>query len=162
MGVVRLLMDIRNPSSEVVAAIQSAVAWFEKVKIGGLRIEKLPAEPVRYPRHYSDFDCVEVRDPGAPPIWARYYDLEDETPIFCNRERRITRKYEELDRERRTGMPWYGYWPLPLLEKEYPAWQKKSAAVSGVPRLYVIGDSTAAVNPPDRSPAYKNTLVGGN
>jgi PelA/Pel-15E family pectate lyase len=147
VGVVRLLMDIPNPSSEVVAAIQSAVAWFEKVKIGGLRIEKVPADPMTYPGHYSDSDCVEVRDPGAPPIWARYYDLENEMPIFCNRERKITRKYEELNRERRTGMPWYGYWPATLLEKEYPEWQKKCATVplqtTGKRTLFTITDGEA-------------------
>ena len=136
----------------MVTAIQSAVTWFEKVKIKGLKIEKVPADPVTFQRHYSDFDCIKVRDPGAPPIWARYYDLKNEKPIFCNRERKLTRKYAEVDRERRTGMPWYGYWPAKLLEKEYPAWKTKWAMASDLPKLYVIGDSTAAIYPPDRSP----------
>jgi hypothetical protein len=29
----------------------------------------------------------------------------------------------EIERERRTGTPWYGDWPQRLLEKEYPEWQ---------------------------------------
>lgn len=124
---VRLLMEIDNPSPEVVRAVQSAVAWFDKVKITGLRIEKVPAEPVEFKYHYSDFDYVEVKDPNAPPLWARYYDLETERPIFCNRDGKITRNFSDLQRERRTGYPWYGYWPAKLLDKEYPVWQKKWA-----------------------------------
>ncbi len=152
VGVVRLLMRIENPPPEVVTAIKSAVAWFDKVKITGLKIEKAPAEPVTYKWHWTDCDYVETKDPSAPPIWARYYDCETEAPIFCNRERKITPNFAELDRERRTGMPWYGYWPAKLMEKEYPAWERKTAAFLGLPRLYVIGDSTAAFNEPDRYP----------
>jgi PelA/Pel-15E family pectate lyase len=123
--VVRLLMEIDSPSPEVVRAVQAAIAWFDKVKIGGLRIEKAPAEPVTFKYHYSDSDNVEVKDLNAPPIWTRYYDLQTETPLFCNRDGKITRNYAEVDRERRTGYAWYGYWPANLLKKEYPAWQKK-------------------------------------
>jgi len=30
----------------------------------------------------------------------------------------------EVDRERRTGQPWYGGWPAKLLDREYPQWRK--------------------------------------
>ena len=132
--VVRLLMEIDQPSPEIVRAVQAAVAWFDKVKIAGLRIEKVAADAVEFQRHYADFEFREVKDPAAPPIWARYYDLETESPIFCNRERKLTKSFAELDRERRTGMPWYGYWPAKLLETEYPAWQRKLAPNENVPK----------------------------
>ncbi|MBI5092554.1 MAG: pectate lyase [Candidatus Hydrogenedentes bacterium] len=127
VDVVRVLMTIDNPLPEVVRAVQAAVAWFDKVKIPGIRIEKVPAEPVEFQFHYSDYELVEVKDPNAPPIWARYYDLDTEKPIFCNRERKITSTFAELNRERRTGTAWYGYWPAKLLTKEYPRWQKRWA-----------------------------------
>ena len=125
--VVRMLMEIDKPSPEVIRAVQAAVAWLDKVKIPGLRIEKAPAEPIEYKYHYADFDYVEVKDPHAPPIWTRHYDLETETPIFCDRDRKITRNFADLQRERRTGTAWYGHWPEKLLAKEYPVWQKNWA-----------------------------------
>ncbi len=39
--IVLLLMTLENPSKEVVSAVNSAVAWFEKVKITGLREEHI-------------------------------------------------------------------------------------------------------------------------
>lgn len=125
VGVVRFLMSIENPPPEVMTSIQAAMAWFDHVKIAGLRIDKVKADPVHFKFHWSDFDRVEVKDSEAPPLWARYYDLKTEKPIFCTRERKVTPNYTDLSRERRTGYDWYGYFPAKLLAKEYPAWQRK-------------------------------------
>ena len=127
VSVVRFLMSINNPSPEVIESIQSAVAWFDRVKIHGLRIEDIKAEPVQFAYHWSDIDRVEVKDPDAPPIWTRYYDLDTEKPIFCTRQRQITSSYTDLSRERRTGYSWYGYYPARLLGEEYRGWQQKWA-----------------------------------
>ena len=133
VGVVHLLMQIENPSPEMIQAIQSAVAWFDRVKIAGLRNEKTAAAETDFPYHFSDFDRVEVQDPAAPPIWARYYDLQTEQPIFCTRQKKITQNYTDLSRERRTGYGWYGYWPAKLLAEDYPAWLAKWAPGQSVP-----------------------------
>ncbi len=127
VNVVRFLMSIKNPSPEVIESIQSAVAWFDHVKIRGLRLEDVKAEPVKFRFHWSDIDRVEVKDPDAPPIWTRYYHLDTEKPIFCTRQSKITSKYTDLSRERRTGYSWYGYYPARLLQEEYPDWQQKWA-----------------------------------
>lgn len=127
VGVVRFLMSIEYPSPEVIKSIQAAVAWFDRVKIQGLRVDEVKAEPVHYDWHWTDFDRVEVKDPHAPPIWTRFYDLETEKPIFCTRRRKITSNFTDLSRERRTGYSWYGYFPAKLLNEEYPEWQGKWA-----------------------------------
>ena len=127
VGVVRFLMSIENPSPPVIEAVQSAVAWLDHVKINRLRVDKIKTEPVKFKYHWTDYDYVEVKDPAAPPIWTRYYDLKTEKPIFCTRQRKITSNYTDLSRERRTGYSWYGYYPARLLEKEYPKWQRKWA-----------------------------------
>jgi len=118
-------MSIDNPPPAVIRAVESAVAWFDRVKIIGLRIEEVKAEPVHFPYQWSDLERIEVRDSQAPPIWTRFYDLQTEAPIFCTRQRVITSAYTDLSRERRTGYDWYGDWPAELLEKEYPAWRWK-------------------------------------
>jgi PelA/Pel-15E family pectate lyase len=127
VGVVRFLMSIDDPPPEVVRAIQAAVAWFDRVKIQGLRIKTVETKPVKFRHHWCDFDRVEVKDPDAPPIWTRFYDLKTEEPFFCTRAGKITKNYTDLSRERRTGYAWYGRWPAKLLRKDYPAWRKRWA-----------------------------------
>lgn len=144
VDIVRLLMEIPNPAPEVQISIRAAAAWFDRVKLDGVRVVKVPAEPVTFKWHYSDHDVKIVKDPSAPLLWARYYDLEEERPLFCNREYRLTRQFSDLERERRTGMPWHGGWPEPLLKKEYPKWEKRMQTRAAATRVFVIGDSTAS------------------
>jgi PelA/Pel-15E family pectate lyase len=71
---------------------------------------------------------VVVPDPDAKPIWARHYEIGTDRPVFAGRDG--VRKYAlaEIERERRTGTPWYGTWPQKLLEKDYPRWKEKIQA----------------------------------
>jgi PelA/Pel-15E family pectate lyase len=130
VGIVRFLMTIDEPSPEVRAAIEGAVAWFEAVKITGIRIDETvdASQP-------TGEDRVVVEDPGAPPIWARFYELETYRPIFssrcevpeCDEDPFYMRRYSlaEIDNERRVGYSWYGDWPHRLITADYPAWQAK-------------------------------------
>jgi PelA/Pel-15E family pectate lyase len=128
VGIVRFLMSIDNPPPGVVKAVESAVTWFDRVKIEGLRIEKVKAKPIPFKYHWNDYDLVEVQDPAAPPIWTRYYDLKTEQPFFCTRAGKIITDFTQLSRERRTGYSWYGYYPARLLAEDYPRWREKWAA----------------------------------
>lgn len=130
--IVRFLMSLEKPSPRIREAIHAAVAWLDKVKIHGIRIKKVKAKPVKFSHHWCDFDTVEVKDPDAPPIWARFYDLKKEKPIFANRNGKTTRNYMDVTRERRTGYSWYGYYPAKLLKEEYPSWVKKHGEKSKV------------------------------
>lgn len=127
VSVIRLLMEIEDPSEEVIRSVKSAVQWMDKVKINGIRIENVAAEPISFKYHYSDFDRVIVKDENAPPIWSRYYDLALEDPIFCTREKVITRNYTDLSRERRTGYAWFSYAPAPLIHTDFAKWSEKIA-----------------------------------
>ncbi len=125
VAIVRLLMEIEPPDRRAVQAIDAAVRWLDTVKIEGLRIREIPGEPIKFPYHWTNIDRIEFREPGAPPIWARFYDLKTKEPVFANREKQTVRRYRDLTRERRTGYQWYGYWPARLLGQEYPAWRMK-------------------------------------
>jgi PelA/Pel-15E family pectate lyase len=127
VGVVRYLMGIRNPSSQVVASIEAAVAWLDRSKLSGLRLETFPAEPVKYKYHTSDTDHRLVEDATGPPLWARFYDLVDNSVILANRDGKRVAKYDQVLRERRTGYAWYGTWPASLLSRDYPAWRLRLA-----------------------------------
>jgi PelA/Pel-15E family pectate lyase len=126
-GVVRYLMQIEAPPPEVVRAVDGAVAWLERSKLVGVRVETFAAEPVRYKYHASSTDRRLVEDAAAPPLWARFYDLEDNSVVLANRDGKRVAAYADVARERRTGYAWYGDWPAKLIADEYPAWKARLA-----------------------------------
>jgi len=119
VGIVRFLMSIDRPNPQVIEAIQAAIAWFDRVKLIGIKqVEKRdPAQP-------KGFDKVIVQDPTAGPLWARFYEIGTNRPIFCGRDGVIKYSLAEIEYERRTGYAWYISAPASLLAKDYPAWQK--------------------------------------
>ncbi|MEL0455839.1 pectate lyase [Flavobacteriaceae bacterium SZ-1-7] len=132
VGVARLLMTLDNPSSEVIDAVNSAVAWFEAVKIVGYALVD------------QGGDKVLVEAPGNE-IWARFYTLDNyagheyeslfntfgpNEPFFCSRKSDSEgggprKTIAEISFERRNGYAWYGTWPKNLISSEYAAWKNK-------------------------------------
>ena len=124
--IILLLMNIDNPGKDIINSIQNAVKWFDESKILGIRVKVINAPYVKYYYHATDKDKIVVKDPAAPPIWTRYYELDSHHPLFCNRDSKPVYSLAEVDRERRTGYRWYVYDPQKVLDK-YPQWQKKYA-----------------------------------
>jgi PelA/Pel-15E family pectate lyase len=124
--IVLFLMSLDHPTGEVIASVQSAVKWFNNSKVRGIRVQKVKAPTTQFKYHTADFDRVVVRDPKVPPIWARFYELSTNTPLFSNRDGKPVYSLADVDRERRTGYEWYTYAPEQAL-KNYPSWQKKWA-----------------------------------
>jgi PelA/Pel-15E family pectate lyase len=120
VGIVEFLMGIERPSQEVVGSIEAAVAWFRAAKITGIRVVRKPA-----PGTPRGFDNVVEADAGAPPLWARFYELGTNRPIFCGRDSVVKYSMAEIEYERRNGYRWYVEGPARLLEKDYPAWAAK-------------------------------------
>ena len=116
--IVLLLMDIENPSKEVINAVNSAYNWFESVKITGLKEERI----------YNDagkiIDKKMIPDADAPPLWARFMNLEDNKPFFCDRDGIKKSSLAEIGAERRSGYAWYSDQPKEVLKK-YPKWKEK-------------------------------------
>ncbi|UEG49033.1 pectate lyase [Ferruginibacter lapsinanis] len=123
---VLFLMTINNPSKELIDAIQGAVRWFNDSKILYTRVKTITAPTIVYKVRKSSTDKIVVTDSAAPPIWARYYELKTERPLFCNRDGKVVYTLAEVERERRDGYGWYVYDPKLVLNK-YPEWQKKYA-----------------------------------
>lgn len=118
MPLTKLLMDIENPSDSVKRAVQGAMQWFEKTKITGIRHEYFVNENGKR-------DSRVIADPKAEPIWARYYDIKECKPFFCDRDGKPKRNLDEIGQERRGGYGWYNSKPL-YLYKHYPKWKKKN------------------------------------
>jgi len=109
-GIVRFLIGIKKPSPEVKNAIAAAVKWFDTYKIAGYRFDREKGKV-----------AALVAD-NTSMAWARFYDIEKNTPIFGDRDNTIKTKLEELSTERRNGYAWYGNWGQKIIEKEYPKW----------------------------------------
>jgi len=120
VGIVEFLMSIDNPRQEIIEAVQNAVAWFDSVKITGIRQVSKPDESQE-----RGFDKVIVADEAAPPIWARLYEIGTNRPIFGDRDGKVYYSMAEISAERRTGYSWYGDWPANMLRKDYPRWRGK-------------------------------------
>jgi len=119
VDIVRFLMGIDNPSAEVKTAIESAVTWFEKVKLKDTAMKEIAA-----PAEKSGRDRVIMPETGAT-LWARFYELDTDRPIFVGRDSQVHYQLTEIENERRAGYLYAGTWPEKLLTKEYPAWQKR-------------------------------------
>ena len=128
VGIVRFLMQVEKPSLEIIAAVQGAVRWFNEAKLVGIR--EIHREAKGTPK---GFDKVIVKDSKAPPIWARFYRIGTNEPIFCSRNGIPRKTLAEISYERRNGYSWLGYYPQSLLSKDYPAWQKRWAPLPNAP-----------------------------
>jgi PelA/Pel-15E family pectate lyase len=120
VGVVRFLMRMDSPDPRVVRAVESAVRWFEQAKLTGIRYQR-----VDDPNAANGYDLKIIADPAGPPLWARFYEIGTNRPMFCDRDSVIHYNVAELSPDRRTGYDWYVSSPQKLLEKDYPAWRKK-------------------------------------
>ena len=67
VGVVRFLMGIDNPNKEIVDSIQSAVAWFDRVKLTGIRQVNKPDDSERgYDKVYlNPIEALNRLDSGS-------------------------------------------------------------------------------------------------
>lgn len=126
--IVRYLMEIEDPDTEVVRAVENAVRWLEAVKLTGIALVR--KEDPSLPRGY---DRVVIDDPAAPPLWARFYEIGTNRPMFVGRDGIVRESLAEIEHERRVGYSYLGGWARDLLESEYPAW-RRSVAPPASPR----------------------------
>lgn len=108
--VVKFFMELDNPSAEVIAAVHSAAAWYESTKITGKAWVRGEAE-------LQD-------DSNAQPLWARFYELGTDKPIFGDRHGSIHYEIGKIPKERLEGYAWYTTSPNAML-KQYAKWAKK-------------------------------------
>jgi len=118
VGLVKFLMTVEQPTPEIIAAIEGAVTWLQAVQIRGLRVETFTGSDGKPDRR-------AVADPAAAPLWARFYELGTNRPIYTGRDKVVRYDYNEIERERRVGYSYLGEWPADLLAKDYPRWRKK-------------------------------------
>lgn len=128
-SIIELLMSIPHPSEEVVESVKAAITWLKKVQIKGVRVDRIDLPADQIINHEYPYDKVVVKDKKAKPIWARFYELDDNTPFMCTRAGQKVWKLSDVNPERRTGYEWYGYWPETIF-KRYEEWLNKVRVTS--------------------------------
>jgi PelA/Pel-15E family pectate lyase len=123
VGVVEYLIEIEDPSPEVVAAVEAAIAWFNAVKIEGLAVEWIRDEALPRGR-----DRVVREDASAAPLWARFYEIGTNRPMFVGRDGVIKDSLAEIEQERRVSYSYLGEYAEELLGEKYPAWRERRSA----------------------------------
>ncbi len=116
-GIAQFLMTLRKPSKEIIFSVDCAVKWFEDHKIKGIKLIKEKGVDGKK-------NIVVVEDKSAPPVWARFYDLETEKPFFCDRDGIKKNSLADISYERRNGYDWYTTSPAELIA-EYSEWKEK-------------------------------------
>lgn len=104
------LMDLQQPSADIIKSVHAAAAWYEQNKIIG--------------KTWTRGDTVLKDDKDAPPIWARFYEIGTNKPLFGDRDDSVHYDLAKVSEERRTGYAWYTTSPNQVLKK-YARWAKQ-------------------------------------
>ena len=108
-GVTMLLMSIKQPSNPVQNSVNSAVHWFQDSQLNGICVQRT-----------SDGDKQVVSTTKSEPLWARFYEIETNRPMFSGRDGVIQYDLANIEPERRNGYSWYGNTPKRVLDQ----WQE--------------------------------------
>jgi PelA/Pel-15E family pectate lyase len=122
VGVARFLMGLPAGDAEPAAvrtAVDGAVDWLRRSELRGWRLER---RPVSGPPGY---DLILVPDASAPALWARFYDIRTNQPIYSGRDGVIRTALADIEIERRTGYSWVGEYAAGLLSTDHPAWVRR-------------------------------------
>lgn len=115
VGIVKFLMTLPNPSDNVVKAVDHALSWFEQSRLTGLRKTKRDGRTY----YKKDPDSIE-------PLWARFYDLETNQPIYPGaRDGILYDTFLEMWSNNDAEYDFLTDRPKELLTKQTVKWRKK-------------------------------------
>ena len=119
IGILYFLISLPNPDENIKRAVKAAATWLESVKIAGITVQTVqdPSQPTGKDR------IVAPKPDGI--MWARFYELETNRPIFAGRDAIKRYALVEIENERRVGYSWYNTSPAKFLATDYPAWVNK-------------------------------------
>lgn len=103
VSIIKFLMN-QEQTPEITNAVESAIRWFKDSEVKGIKYDK------------KDPNGVYFIEDANSSIWYRFYDIEDNQPIFCDRDGIKKHNIAEISEERRTGYSWAGTYPKKLLE----------------------------------------------
>ena len=118
VGIVRFLMEIERPTPEIVAAIEGGGAWLKTVAIPGLRYETFTGPDGQRDRRV-------VPDPAAGLLWARFYELGTNRPIFLGRDSVVRSALSDIERSAAPATPTTAPGRRACLAVDYALWRTR-------------------------------------
>lgn len=112
-AMVRFLMRLSEPGRDIIQAVDGAINWFEKTAIRDKAYRSTGPE-----------GRFLVDSPGSGPIWARYYEVGTNRPLFGDRDKTIHDRIDEISSERRAGYAWFTGNPAEII-KDYAQWRRQ-------------------------------------
>lgn len=104
-AVIVKFLKTRPSTTKIANSIKAAESWFKSSKLTGIKVVK------------TSSDVVVVKDSSVTtPIWARFYEIGTNKPIFVGRDSIVKYNLSDIEQERRTGYSWYGTWPSSLVK----------------------------------------------
>lgn len=107
---INFMMNLKNPSNDVVQSVHAAIDWYEQNKIVG--------------KSWTRGDAVLKDDKKGKVLWARFYEIGTNKPVFGDRDDTVYYDLAKVSKERREGYAWYVTDPEKVLKK-YAEWAKK-------------------------------------
>jgi PelA/Pel-15E family pectate lyase len=108
------LMSLPNPSKETITAIEAGITWLKAAAIYGF--EYVGGRGVEGGRQLKPKD-------GAGPIWARYYSVTTQKPVFGDRDKSLHDNVNDLSLERRNGYAWHSNGEQKTIDR-YADWSR--------------------------------------
>lgn len=108
VGIVKFLMSLGNPTSEIRTAVEAAIAWLRR----------------------SAVDAAALGQKGTRGLqWTRFYEIETNRPLFSDPDGAKRYSFNEVKAKRNT-YAWFTDSPAALLDRDYPKWKRRIAAGS--------------------------------
>lgn len=103
VGIIAYLMSLPKQTPEVKKAIDSALRYFQEVRVDGMKFDK------------KDPSGIFILPAPDKTIWYRFYEIGTNKPIFSGRDGVIKHNVNEIEMERIQGYSWTGEWPNKVL-----------------------------------------------
>ena len=116
VNIVKFLM-MQTVTPEIEKSIKSAIQWFKESKIEGYTYNTS--------RESEKAIRILSKKEGSA-VWARFYDIPTNKPVFGDRDGSVKFNYEDVSEERRMGYSWYNEAGTKLIESDFPKWLKKN------------------------------------
>lgn len=100
VAIIEILEHLNNKSSELKYSINSAKQWLKESQISGFEWDQKKG--------------ILVVEPNSK-LWARFYDIESNKPIFGDSDGTVKMSIDQVSKERRLGYEWYGTWGTSVL-----------------------------------------------
>jgi PelA/Pel-15E family pectate lyase len=111
-AIMGFLIERPSPSQAIASAIDACAAWLQRSALHG----------VTWARTEDKGRRLQPSREGKP-LWARYYELGTNRPIFGDRDFSVHYNVDEISDERRNGYAWYSSGPVKQLQA-YDNWRE--------------------------------------